>query len=263
MAQQDSVKKIVLVALGVCLVCSLLVSSVAVGLAARQDENRRLDKIKNILRAADLYSDGVDVGKTYAEKVEPVLIELSSGETVGEDQFNEFLNIENFNMDEVTNHPEYGEAIPRDEDIGGISRKPKYMVVYLVKENDQLSKVILPVHGKGLWSTLYGFLSLNNDLKTVSGITFYQHAETPGLGGEVDNPRWQAIWKGKDAFDESGGLIIQVLKGQVDPSSPNAGHQIDGLAGATITTRGVDNFVKYWLTENGYGPFLNKLREGN
>jgi Na+-transporting NADH:ubiquinone oxidoreductase subunit C len=102
---------------------------------------------------------------------------------------------------------------------------------------------------------------LENDLKTVSGITFYQHGETPGLGGEVDNPNWKGGWQGKQAFDDAGDVIIQVIKGKVMPGSPDADHQIDGLSGATLTARGVDNLVQFWLGENGYGPYLQQIRE--
>ena len=108
---------------------------------------------------------------------------------------------------------------------------------------------------------MYGFIALDKDLITVSGITFYAHGETPGLGGEIDNPRWQKIWRGKQAYDPQGDLTIEVLKGKVDPSSANAEHQIDGLSGATLTTRGVDHMTKYWLGDNGYGLFLKNMRE--
>jgi Na+-transporting NADH:ubiquinone oxidoreductase subunit C len=124
-----------------------------------------------------------------------------------------------------------------------------------------VEKLILPIYGKGLWSTLYGFLALEKDLKTVSGITFYQHGETPGLGGEVDNPNWKGKWQGKQAFDDSGDVIIKVIKGAVIPGAPDADHQIDGLSGATLTARGVDNLVQFWLGENGYGPYLQQIRE--
>jgi Na+-transporting NADH:ubiquinone oxidoreductase subunit C len=109
------------------------------------------------------------------------------------------------------------------------------------------------------FTTLYGFLALDSDLKTIRGITFYEHGETPGLGGEVDNPRWKAQWKGKMAYDDNMKILIEVLKGQVDPTSPQAGHQIDGLGGSTITTRGVHNLVRFWLGENGYKPFLSNI----
>jgi len=121
--------------------------------------------------------------------------------------------------------------------------------------------VILPIKGYGLWSTLYGFIALESDLKTVAGIGFYEHTETPGLGGEVDNPKWKASWVGKRAYN-SDGLALEVIKGKVDLARDGADSQIDGLAGATLTTKGVDNLVKYWLGQQGFKPFIDNLKTG-
>jgi len=146
-------------------------------------------------------------------------------------------------------------------DIAGIKRRAKYAPVYFVMDGKKISQIILPVHGKGLWSTLYGFISLDSETRIVKGIGFYQHGETPGLGGEVDNPAWKASWNGKVAFDESWNPQIEVIKGKVSQSTQGADHKIDGLSGATITSRGVRNIIHYWLGQDGFGPFLTKFRE--
>lgn len=259
----DSTKKTLVVAVSLCLVCSVLVSSAAVALSSVQEENKKLDKLKNILIAGNLYEDPATIQKIYKEKVEGVLVDLKSGEVLPESKYNEKLNIENFNIENMADDAEYGVKIPSSEDIAGIKSKPKYMPVYEVKEKDEVEKYIFPIYGKGLWSTLYGFLAIDKDLVTVRGITFYQHGETPGLGGEVDNPKWKALWNGKKAFDENNEVKISVIKGKVDPTNPNANYLIDGLSGSTLTTRGVDNLVKYWLGEHGYGSFIENLRKGN
>ena len=259
--QNSSVKQSIKVILGVCLVCSFLVSTAAVLLNSIQKENQRLEKIKNILVAADLYSEGIDVGKVYRQFIEPSMIELSSGERVGEERFNDALNIDHYDIKAFAEDPDYGEKVLPAVDIAKIKRRPKYMVVYFVKTGGQVDKIVLSIYGKGLWSTLYGFLALDRDLQTIAGITFYQHGETPGLGGEVDNPDWKNSWKGKQAFDNNGNVVIEVVRGMVDPASADASHQTDGLSGATLTTRGVEKLVKYWLGKNGYGPFLEKLRQ--
>ena len=124
-----------------------------------------------------------------------------------------------------------------------------------------IDKIILPVHGAGLWSTLYGFVALESDGNTVAGLGFYEHAETPGLGGEVDNPRWKSLWPGKQVYRD-GVAAIALIKGSVDPASANAPWEIDGLAGATLTARGVTNLVQFWLGENGFEPFVNNLKSG-
>ncbi len=124
-----------------------------------------------------------------------------------------------------------------------------------------IEKIILPIKGYGLWSTLYGFIALESDLETVAGIGFYEHTETPGLGGEVDNPKWKSSWIGKQAYNQ-GELAITVLKGKADMSRAGSESQIDGLAGATLTTRGVDNLVRYWLGDQGFRPLINSLKTG-
>ena len=257
----DSIGKIVKVSLAVCVVCAVLVSAAAVSLNGIQLKNQQLDKIKNILIAGDLYQKGQDIGKTYDEKVTPVMLELETGSVLSEDQFTGDLNIRDFDINAMSKSSEYGKDISGNDPIQ-VKRVPKYMVIYQVKSGEALDKIILPIFGKGLWSTLYGFVALGSDLKTIRGLTFYDHKETPGLGGEVDNPRWKEQWKGKEAFGDDWNVVISVLKGKVNAGSPQAIHQVDGLSGATLTTRGVDYLVKYWLGEDGYGPYLSKLRAG-
>ncbi len=260
---QDSTVKTVGVATGICLFCSLFVSIAAVKLKPLQIKTQKLDKVKNILQVANLADT---VGKSeymalYQERIKPVMIVLSSGDVLEETQFDEVLTLDSFDIQVFSGLPDYSQALSSDVDIAGIRRQPLHMIVYQLLENNSVEKLILPIYGKGLWSTLYGFLAIEKDLKTVSGITFYQHGETPGLGGEVDNPNWKGAWKGKRAFDDNGNVIIKVIKGKVIPGSPDADHQIDGLSGATLTARGVDNLVQFWLGENGYGPYLQQLRE--
>ncbi len=95
----------------------------------------------------------------------------------------------------------------------------------------------------------------------MRGFSFYEHGETPGLGGEVDNPNWKQQWPGKKVYDEQGKLRITVLKGTVDRNAPDAVYQADGLAGSTLTARGVDNLLKYWLGADGYRPFIEQLQQ--
>lgn len=259
----DSTKKTIQVALGVCLVCSILVASAAVSLSSKQAENKQLDKIKNILTAGGIDYTNKNPKDLYNELIKAVTVELETGNIIDPATKSDLLKPENFDIKKISNVKELSINIPSNEDIAGIKRKPTHMVIYeVVNRQGEIEKYIFPVHGKGLWSTLYGFISFDKELKRVAGITFYEHGETPGLGGEVDNPLWKNTWKDKKAFDENGNYIIQVLKGKVDKSNPASDHQIDGLSGSTLTTRGVDNLLKYWLGENGYSAFLKKVREG-
>ena len=208
---QDSTLKTFQVATGVCLVCSLFVSTAAVLLAPRQGENRRLAKIENVLMAGYLEEAGKSAGEIYRERVEERWVNLNAGDFVPDDQLADLPDANEFDIKAMMNDALLGEDVAPDEDIAGIHRRPKNMVVYLVKDGERLQQVILPIYGKGLWSTLYGFLALKDDMQTVSGITFYEHMETPGLGGEVDNRSWKAGWRDKLALDEEGSVVIKVL----------------------------------------------------
>ncbi len=261
MSADAGIKKTVIVALGVCLVCSVLVSVAAVGLSEIQEFNKKQDKLKNILKAGGLYEEGISIEDVYNEKIKPIYVDMETGEIIDEKFDAEILSKDTYNVKDVASDPNYGIAVPSEIDIAQIRRIPKYMLVYEVMDGDEVDKIILPVYGYGLWSTMYGFIALANDLQTVKGITFYEHGETPGLGGEIDNPNWQGIWEGKKALDENLNVVLEVIKGQVDQTNSKANSQIDGLSGSTITTRGLDAMVEFWLGENGYGPFLNKFRK--
>jgi Na+-transporting NADH:ubiquinone oxidoreductase subunit C len=188
--------------------------------------------------------------------VETRLVELETG------QYTEALDPETFDQVVAARDPELGVTIPPWEDIAGITRRARYAPVYLVEDDaGTVDMVILPVHGYGLWSTMYGFLALSGDGRTVRGLTFYQHAETPGLGGEIENPRWLEKWEGRKVFGPEGEVRLQVVHGTVDPGYEWADWAVDGLSGATLTADGVSNMVKYWLGEQGFGPFLARLQE--
>ena len=117
--------------------------------------------------------------------------------------------------------------------------------------------MILPVEGLGLWSTLYGFLAVDADLETIRGLTFYEHAETPGLGGEVDNPRWKSLWPGRRTTVD-GEPRIEVIRGRAGPPGEDP-YRVDGLSGAAITGRGVTNLLRFWLSDEGFRPYLTRL----
>jgi Na+-transporting NADH:ubiquinone oxidoreductase subunit C len=234
--------------------CAVVVAGAAVALKPTQEANKARDMKKNILAAAGLLSDGADINQVFEQNIKARLLDLSSGEYV-EDQ-----DALAYDFRKAVKDKNSSAEIPASKDIAKIRRQAKLMTVYEVVSDAGLEKVVLPVYGKGLWSTLYGFVALNADTKTVVGLGFYEHAETPGLGGEVDNPKWKKQWAGKEVYGENGQLALTVLKGKVDPSSAEAKHQIDGLSGATITTVGVDALIKFWLGADGYGRYLDNLR---
>ncbi len=265
----DSLEKTIAIAVALCLVCAVLVSFGAVALKPLQAYNKNLDMKKNILDVAGLLEEGADIDKAFADKIEAKLVDIETGDYV------ENMNIEEYDQRKAAKDPKQNIAIPKEKDIAHIRAKAKVAKVYLVKEGGEVKSIILPVSGYGLWSTLYGFLSLEPDGQTIQSINFYDQAETPGLGGEVVNPKWRALWKGKKVFAETdqptldkgqieeadvGEPAIALIKGSVDSEKMGAQYQVDGLAGATLTSNGVTNLVRYWMSKEGFAKYLSKVR---
>ena len=250
----DSVEKTLVVAVVMCLVCAVIVASAAVFLKPIQLVNQTLDVKKNILQAGDLYEEGMNINEAFKEKVEVRIVDLDSGD------YTDAVDPATYDQRKAAGDPELSEAVPPDQDIAKVKRRAKYAPVYLIKDGEQLKTLILPVRGYGLWSMMYAFIALEPDLETVEAVKFYEQGETAGLGGEVANPDWQAKWAGKKVFDDKGTPQIGLIKGTVDSSTPDAEYKIDGLAGSTLTSRGVTNLMHYWLGENGFGPYLDRLK---
>lgn len=249
---KDSVGGTLAVAFMVCLVCAVVVSTAAVTLRPTQEANRILDRQVNILRAAGRYEPGVDVQAEFA-KIDRRFVDIETGEHVDMP--------DDFDQRRAARDDEMGRRLSGDQDIASIRRQSRVAEVYIVRNDEgQAERLILPMHGYGLWSTMYGFLSLETDINTIAGVVFYEHGETPGLGGEIDNPRWRSLWEGKQLFDDDGDVAFQVIKGSVDSGTPDAEHKVDGLSGATLTANGVTNMVRFWAGENGFGPYLERLK---
>jgi Na+-transporting NADH:ubiquinone oxidoreductase subunit C len=240
----------------------VLVASAAVGLRTRQEANKLQDQRKNVLIAAGLYDEQKNhpdqINDIFHDKITRVLINLDTAEPVASDE----VDAASYSQREASRNPQLSDPVEPPDGLGGIKRRERYAFVYEVKNGSgEVKEVVLPVYGKGLWSTLYGFLAVANDGRTVRGITFYEHGETPGLGGEVDNPAWKAQWNGKQLMNDADDIKLDVIKGVVGENTPNAQYKIDGLSGATITSNGVEQLIRYWVGPDGFGPFLEKLRQ--
>ena len=249
---ERSTNYILIFATAVCFVCSIFVSGAAVALKDKQDLNKKIDMQKKVLLVAGILGegDGVDdseIPALFEKSIEAKVVDLKTGKVTKTDP-------STYDQLKASKDPALSVEVSSAGAIAaGVKRIPKEAFVYTSKKDQRL---IFPIEGKGLWSTLYGFLALNSDLNTVEGIIFYQHGETPGLGGEIENPRWTALWPGKHLFDAKGQTAITVVKGQAKAGDP---HQIDGLSGATITSRGVSYLVQYWMGDEGFGPYLKSL----
>lgn len=254
MSNKEGIGKVIGVALALCVVCSVVVSTAAVQLKPAQQVNKTQDLKRNILQAAGLYDPSQTVEAQFAS-ISTRVVDLRTG------QFTDAVSPESFDQRKSAKDPVLSAELSDEADIAKLSRREHYSLVYLVEGEQGIDKIILPVRGYGLWSTLYGFVALEADANTVAGLGFYEHGETPGLGGEVDNPRWKAMWPGKQVY-RGGQVDLALAKGSVDPASKDADWRVDGLSGATLTSRGVTNLVQFWLGEEGFQPFLANLKAG-
>lgn len=250
----DNIVKTIGVATLLCLVCSIIVSGAAVSLKPKQVANKLLDKKSNILTVAGISDDSKTVAELF-EQVETRVVDLASGE------YTDAVDVAKFDQRKASKEAEYRIDLTSKQDLAQIGGLSKYANVYLVRDGGAVSKIILPIKGYGLWSTMYGFIALESDATTVSSITFYEHAETPGLGGEIENKKWQASWKGKQIIDSSGQPVLSLVKTKVVPGAPGSEYKIDALAGATLTSNGVTNLIHFWMGQDAFGPYLERVRK--
>ncbi|WP_027849670.1 Na(+)-translocating NADH-quinone reductase subunit C [Marinospirillum minutulum] len=248
----DSISKTLTVAFILCLVCAVIVSVSAVALKPLQNANQEDFRRSNILVAAGLITANEATKDRIAEefaKIQVKVVDLRTGE------FTQDVSVETYDQLRAAKDP--AQSFELDEVAIGVKRLENYGLVYLVGDEANPDRIIIPVRGPGLWSTLHGFLALEGDGNTIAGMGFYDHAETPGLGGEVDNPNWKAQWPGKKAYREDS---MQPLLGL--SKNPDGVHEVDTLSGASLTARGVTNLLQFWVSEQAYGSFLAKFRQG-
>ncbi len=251
----ESIAKTIGVAFAVCLVCSLIVSSAAVSLRDQQKINKLNDRRVKILKVADIYDQNISIADQFVQ-LESKYVDFNSGELF--DEYKDF-KIDDYDQIFVTKDPNLSTRVPATEDIAIIKNRENIGKIYILRDDfNNIDKLILPIRGYGLWGTLYGYISIEEDFNTISGIEFYDHKETPGLGAEVDNPKWKSSWKGKKIY-KNNEVALKVIKGKVEPGDSQSVYKIDGLSGATITSRGVSNMVEYWFGSSGYSTLLSEL----
>jgi len=257
---KEGLKNVLFVAISVCLVCSVVVASSAVLLKPMRILNQELDRKQNILRAAGLLPErakvdelGRGIDELFSE-FEVRAVDLNTGE------FIDGVDVTSYDPIKASKRIEDSLDLTSDQDIAVIGRRENVSLVYLKIRDGVLDKVVIPVRGYGLWGTLLGYLALEGDMETIAGLGFYFHKETPGLGGEVDNPKWKRLWRDVKAFDEAGLPAVRLVKTRSASGSEAARHEVDALSGATLTSRGVQNLVRFWTGELGFGSVLKNLK---
>jgi Na+-transporting NADH:ubiquinone oxidoreductase subunit C len=240
--------KVLQIALAIALVCALLVSFIAVSLRPYYLENLEAERMARLASILEALHDVT--GDKNPDDIEARVVTLKNG------TYSDTLNPETYDARQAANDPNQSIAIPAENDLAGIKRRAKHAVVYLLRKADEnVDVVILPVRGVGYQSALYGYLALSGEANEILALKFYEHGETPGLGSQIQNPAWEALWPGKRAFDEAGKVNVRV-------GGSAGGNRVDAISGATRTSTGVDRLIRFWLGESGFGPYLDRVRRG-
>jgi len=251
----DSIKRTLLVTLSVCLICSLFVSITAVSLRSTQETNKLNDQRIKILEAAKIYDPTTSIEDQF-DNLEIKFLDFETGFISSEFQS---FDIDKYDQIKALRFAELSSPVPQSEDIAIIKNRENVGKIFILRDDDDnIDKLILPIRGYGLWGTLFGYIALDGDFNTVSGITYYEHKETPGLGAEVDNVDWKKSWIGKKIYQDNQ-VALTVIKGKVANDDPSKLYKVDGLSGATITGRGVSNMINYWFGNSGYAKLFEEL----
>lgn len=256
----DSPQKALLMIFVTALACSILVSVAAISLRPIQLTHKLLERARNVIQLTGLVS-----AEQYDELSDEDLLVLYGQldrriVNIDEQTFAADINPDTFDQRKAANDAERSVDIPAEFDVASLGHRSRYAMVYMVWQEDQLQRIILPIHGQGMWSTIYGYIALASDLNTIEGVSFYEQAETPGLGDQILRPQWQAQWQGRKLLDTTGKLRFRISTGSVEPGSSAATHEVDALSGATVTANGVSSLVAYWFGDHGFQPFLQQLR---
>jgi len=256
---RESLSQTFAMAIGVALACSLLVSAAVQYFRPMQlayvalERNRVIVQSGGLLSANEIASDR-EVASAF-RNLEARLVDLRTGEfSAAADPM--VYNQREAALDETSSSP-----IPEEFDLAKLGRRAHFAPVYIRRENDGIVRVVLPIYGQGMWSVISGYLSLGPDLNTIEALHIFEHEETPGIGDRIEDPQWLEKWSGKRVFDQGGVPRVRVAGGVVDPTSPEALHAVDAITGATVTADAVSRMVRFWMGREGFGPFLDKLRE--
>lgn len=252
----ESPLKAVVVTLAVCLVASFLVAGSAVLLRPAQIANKERERQARLTEIIALLP-GIESELSAAGelRLESKVVDLETGRSLPE------IDPDRFDQRRAAKDPERSVAVPPERDLAQIGRRARHAVIHLVWQDERLRLVILPVHGHGFGSMLYGYLGLSADTRSVVGLRFYEHGETPGLGALIDDPGWRGQWYGKSVWDFADQPALGVAEAALKPDAPEAAYLVDALTGATWTGRGVTNLLRFWLGDDGFGPYLRNLRK--
>ncbi len=257
--QSESLRSTLFITVTISLVCAVLVTSATILLKPRQLAWTAIDQNRAIITAAGLAQTPTNLspGEVVAlmGSLSASLLEINSTEVITGPQ------ALTFNFFSAADHESEAYQIPSNLDSAGLSKRPTFAPIYMLNSDGKLERLVLPFYGPGMWSRISGYIALEADLNTIAEIVIYQHGETPGIGDQIEQLDWRTHWHGKQLRDGTGRLRFGVSTASTEPDTQK--YQIDAISGATITSNSVIASVTYWFGDNGYGPYLHRLREAS
>jgi len=218
---------IILYSAALTVVCAVALAFASVSLKDRQDANIAREKKANILATVVTLGENDNVEQIYAQKIRSYVIDF-------EGNLREGIAAEKVSIaDEYKKRP-----------------AERLLPVYEFRSESDPNKVeftVLPVYGFGLWNNIWGFVALKSDFNTVQGVKFQHAGETPGLGARIESGEIQERFRDKTIFEAGKVIAVSMEKGEgMDYTSDS--HKVDGMSGATLTAKGVNNMLKDYLT---------------
>lgn len=253
--RRDSTRRTILVSLAICFACSVAVSISTVLLRPIRSEHARLAREARV-REMLSRQPGLSglVGDLPDVDLEQWVVELATGARAPE------IDPASFDPQRAATDPGAGRVVPAERDIARIKHQARHAVVTVVRRADVIQTLVLPVFGRGYASVIHATVAIAADGKTIQGLTIDRHGETPGIGSEIEEPEWLRQFSGKQALDEEGLPTLEVVTDE--PSNEPARSRVDFISGATRSSLGVGRALRFWLGEDGYGPFLARVRSG-
>ncbi len=229
---------IILYSAAITVVCGGLLAFAAVSLKDKQDANIAMEQKENILSSVLILKEEDNIDSIYLKKVRGFVIDFDGNIKDG------------LKPEQVKVAVEYKKA-----------PKERLLPVYEFRnDSNKVEYAVMPVYGYGLWNNIWGFVAVKSDFNTVQGVKFQHAGETPGLGARIESEEVQERFKGKSIFENGSLASIMIQKGEGKDYSSNP-HKVDGMSGATLTSKGVNNMLKDYLA--CYEKYLKKNVESN
>ena len=206
------------------IICGGLLAFASEALKEKQQANIELEKKANILSCVMTLKEGDNIEKLYSTKVQSYIVDYKGNKR------------EDMEINDIKIEKEY--------------KKPpmeRFLPIYEFKNTEgTLEFIVVPVYGYGLWNNIWGYIALKSDFNTIQGVKFQHAAETPGLGARIESEEIQSRFRNKTLFEADNLISVLMQKGENQDYSKEP-HKVDGMSGATLTGKGVNNMLKEYF----------------